>query len=57
MDDKFLNDWDMASGDRPDLEDPYFCEPEPECTCVEIYVDVDRTESFGPCDVHYGGGR
>ena len=44
--DDFLNDWDMG----------YLDEPERECTCVEIWVDVDRTESFGPCYVH-GGAR
>lgn len=25
---------------------------EPECTCTEEYVDVDRTINLGPCELH-----
>ncbi len=59
MGDEFLNAWDMAASAGPEIEieDPYIEEYEPQCTCVEVYVDVDRTESFGPCDVHCGGAR
>lgn len=26
---------------------------EPECTCIEERVDVDRTVAHGPCDIHF----